>query len=1074
MKRYAAEVLASLLLMIAVGLFSAPRLNAQAAFGTLLGNIQDQQGAVIPNVTVTARNLETGVTRTATTDSSGAYRILNVAPGNYELTAVASGFRKEIRNPVVVTISGESRVDFSLAVGAASEQVEVTAQAPQINTTNAALGGLVEEKEVRELPLNGRDWLQLSTLQAGVVGGIGQTDASQYQNSRAARGNGMSLSISGNRPTGNVFLVDGLVVNDYANASPGSGLNVNLGVEAVREFRVLTDEYTAEYGRSTGGVVTAAFKSGTNQFHGNAYEFLRNNALDATNFFDKTQPPFHRSQFGASAGGPIRKDKTFIFGDFEELRESKGIAHNSVTLSPQARIGNVCVDAACSSRTAVAINPKMAPYIPFFPVSNGPVFGDFAQYIFDGTLLGTESYFVTKVDHHFSDRTTLSASYQFDNTSQQQPDPYNQKFTGSPSRHQNGVLTLQNVFTNTFLNTAMVGISRTHATDSLDTSAINPIAKDTTLSFIPGLAVPAGNLNIDSGTAATQGGLGSSGADVLNYTSGQFGDDASWIKGRNTFKFGFKFEDIRYNKNSLVGAPIGEWDFDTVANFLQGIPGQFTDDLPGKNDVRGLRTKYVGAYFEDSLALRSNLHMDLGVRYERVSPITEQNNIVAMLPTLASPTPTLGGAFFQTNSLNFSPRIGLAWDPTGSGKTSVRAGFGIYDILPFPYLMENRTNGAPFFESGSTSGTLPAGVFPLGGVALLTPDTFRASYATPNPQRAYSMQWNLSVQRQLAANAALTVGYVGSRANHLPRSVEDADQVPPNLVSFVNGHYVFPIPAAKKKPAKINPNFGRIAATFWDDYSDYNSLVVDFSKQFSRGFFFKAAYTYAKSIDEGSNTFSDNESANTSGSPYAFFPWIQKGVSDFDITHRLVFDYSWNIPTPSSFNGLEKGVLAGWQLGGIFTTQTGPPFSVTLSSDQAFTGDSRVRSSSGGQRPDYNPAPGCSPNAINPGNPFNYINLNCFAFPAPGTLGNLGRNTLRGPGIQEFDASLFKNWPLFHERSSLQFRAEAFNVLNRANFMAPKTKIFNSKGLPIPTSGVLPSPTATSEREIQLALKFTW
>ncbi len=1071
MKRHAAEVLASLLLMIAVGLFSVPRLNAQAAFGTVLGNIQDQQGAVVPNVTVTARNLETGATRTATTDSTGAYRILNVAPGNYELTATATGFRKEIRNPVVVTISAESRVDFSLAVGAASEQVEVTAEAPQINTTNAALGGLVEEKEVRELPLNGRDWLQLSTLQAGVVGGIGQTDASQYSNSRAARGNGMSLSISGNRPTGNVFLVDGLVVNDYANASPGSGLNVNLGVEAVREFRVLTDEYSAAYGRSTGGVVTAAFKSGTNQFHGNAYEFARNSVLDATNFFDTTKPEFHRNQFGASAGGPIKKDKTFIFGDFEALREIKGIAHNSFTLSPDARNGLICANSACTSKTQVAINPKIAPYLGFFPVANGPANGDIAQFNFDGNLLGNESYFVTKLDHHFSDRTTLSGSYQFDDTTQQQPDPYNQKFTGSPSRHQNGVLTLQNVFTNTFLNTAMVGISRTHATDSLDISAINPIAADTTLSFLPGVAVPAGILTIP-GTTGTQGGMGSSGADVLNYTSGQVGDDASWIKGRNTFKFGFKFEDIRYNKNSLVGAPIGEWDFDSVQQFLQAQPGQFTDDLPGKNDIRGLRTKYAGAYFEDSLAVRSNLHMDLGVRYERVSPITEQNGLVAMLPTLSSPTPTLGGAFFNTNNMNFAPRVGLAWDPTGSGKTSVRAGFGIYDVLPFPYLMENRTNGAPFFESGSASGPFAAGVFPLGGVSLLTPDTFRASYATPNPQRAYSMQWNLSVQRQLAANSVLTVGYVGSRANHLPRSVEDADQVPPNLVTVApDGNYQFPTTG---KIPRINPNFGRIAATFWDDYSDYNSLVVDFSKQFSRGFFFKAAYSYAKSIDEGSNTYSDNETSNTSGSPYAFFPWIQKGVSDFDITHRLVLDYSWIIPTPGSFNGVERGVLAGWQLGGIFTAETGPPFSVTLQTDRARTGDSRVRSSSGGQRPNYNPAPGCTPNAINAGDPFNYIQLNCFAFPALGQLGNLGRNTLRGPGIDEFDASLFKNWPMFHERSSLQFRVEAFNVLNKANFMAPKTKIFNGSGVPIQTAGILPSPTATTEREIQLALKFTW
>ncbi len=1072
--------------MVLLAQVSLPRLLAQTATGSIFGTVRDSSGGAIPGVNVSAKSTETGAVRSAVTDGSGAYQILSVPVGAYDVEAANKGFKTEVRKGVVVTVAAAATVNFTLAVGDVQERVEVTSDPPQLNTTDASMGGLVGETAVRELPLNGRDWLQLATLQAGVVGGIGQQSAAVQSNSRAARGNGLALSISGNRPTGNVFLVDGLVVNDFANASPGSGLNVNLGVEAVREFRVLTNEYTAEHGRSTGGVVTAVFKSGTNQFHGGLFEFLRNSALDARNTFDRAKPGFQRNQFGGSAGGPIKKNKTFFFADYEELREVKGIPHRSDTLSDNARNGIVCVKQGtnpCASTTKVTIASRILPYLPFFPVANdnGPSNRDVAQFIFAGKRVGLERYVMGKIDQNFSDRTTLSGSYQFDNTDESQPDAYNQKRTGSPSRHQNSVLTLQHVFSPHLLNTALMGVSRSHVTDALDISAIDPIAADTSLGFTfsgsqPG--VPAGIIAV-TGLEGTQGGLGSSGADILNYTSFQWGDDASWIKARNTFKFGGRVERVRYNKNSLVGAPIGEFDFGTISDFLQGNPKTFRTDVPGTDDIRGLRTTYLGLYFEDGIAVRRNLHVNAGVRYEHVSPTTEAFGRVAVLPTLNTPRDMVrkGGSYFNTNTKNFAPRLGIAWDPTGSGKTSIRTGFGMYDVLPFPYLMENRTNSFPFFEE-ATIRRPPAIPFP--GPVDIKPNTLRASFVEPNPHRAYMMQWNLTIQRQLAANAALTVGYVGSRGNHLPRSIEDADEVPPSGVTIApDGHFQFCDPKDPKRPCtgtipRINLNFGRIATTVWDDFSTYHGLVVDFNKRFSRGFFFNAAYTWSKSIDEGSNTFSDNESTNTSGSPYAFFPAIQKGPSDFDISHRFVVNYSWNLPTPGSLTGVSRALLGGWALGGIFTAQTGPPFSVTLSTDQARTGDSRVGSSSGGQRPDFNPLPGCSVNAINPGNPSNYIKTECFSFPILGELGNLGRNTLRGPGLQEFDFSLFKNWPLWREGMRLQFRTEFFNLFNHANYQAPKVKVFDDDGNVISTASRLKSPTLTPEREIQFGLKLTW
>jgi Carboxypeptidase regulatory-like domain/TonB dependent receptor len=1052
-------------------LWSLPALQGQAVNGTILGTVRDSSGAVIPEVSVSAKNIETGALRTATTDTFGAYQILSVPVGDYEVDAVVSGFKTSVRKGITVTVGASVPLNFELAVGEVQQKVEIQDMPPQVDTTNAAMGGLVGENAVRELPLNGRDWLQLATLQAGVVGAIGQQSSASFSNSRAARGNGQSLAITGGRPTGNVFMVDGLVVNDYSNASPGSGLNVNLGVEAIREFRVLTNEYTAEYGRSSGGVVTAVYKSGTNQFHGGLFEFFRNDALDARNTFDGVKPPFHRNQFGGSAGGPIIKNRTFIFGDYEELREVKGLAHNSFTLSPNARSGVVCANTACTQTQVVQIAPDIRPYLAFFPAANGPVSGDIAQFNFAGRREGYERYVIGRVDHSFSAGTTLSGSYQFDNTTEGQPDPYNQKLTGSPSRHNNAVVTLQHIFSPGLLNTARMGVSRTHATDALDSAAIDPIVTDSSLGFIAGH--PAGIITVGGGVTGTQGGIGASGSDTLNYTSFQWGDELTWIKGRHTIGFGARVERIRYNKDSL-SIPLGEFDFDTVTSFLQGIPGQFTGDVPGTEDIRAIRQTYSGFYAQDAIALRSNLKVTLGLRYEYVTPLREQFGRTSNLATLASPTPIVGGPYFNTTTKNFAPRVAIAWDPTGSGKTSIRTGFGIYDLLPLAYLMENRTNGYPIFLQGSISPPPPSS-FPTGAIGLVAVGSKRETYVQQNPPRAYNMQWNFTVQRQLASNIAATAGYVGSRGNHLPRSIEDIDQVPLSLVTMApDGDIQFPIPPKGSKPQRINPAYSRIAATLWDDYSTYHALVADFDKRFSHGVFLKAAYSWSKSIDLGSNTFSDNESTNTSGSSYAFIPRLQKGVSDFDVTHNFVLNSSWALPTPGSLSGTPRAVLGGWELGGIFSGRSGAPFTVTIQTDQAGTGDSRVRSTSGGQRPDFNPTPGCSVNAINPGNPSHYIKTECFSFPALGTLGNLGRNTLRGPGLEELDFSLFKNWRIWRERLRLQFRAEAFNLVNRANYQAPKTKIFDGSGNIVANASQLTSPTQTSERQIQFGLKLNW
>jgi hypothetical protein len=561
--------------------------------------------------------------------------------------------------------------------------------------------------------------------------------------------------------------------------------------------------------------------------------------------------------------------------------------------------------------------------------------------------------------------------------------------------------------------------------------------------------------------------LGASGADIYHYTSFQGGDDLSWIKGKNSFKFGGTVERLRDNLHS-VASPLGEWDFDGISEFLQGIPGQYIADIPGTNDVRALRTTYAGLYFLDEIALRPNLKVNVGVRYEFLSPLTEAHGKVAVLTTLTAATPTLGGNYFNNpTKKNFAPRVGIAWDPTGSGKTSVRAGYGIYDLLPLPYLMVNRTNGAPFFESGQIASPPPSS-FPTGANALIGASGLRASYVQPNPPRAYNQQWNLTIQRQLTTNGALTVGYIGSHGVHIPQGIDDFDLVPPTfLTKTADGHLAFPAGSPR-----INPNWGRIPSTVWSNVASYNALVVDFSKRMSHGLFFSGAYTWSKNIDLGSSSFSSNETSNGTENPYPFISSLNKGPSDYDIAHNFVINFTWDLPTSSSFKGVSKAVLEGWSLGGIFSAHTGPPFTVSVQTDVAGTGNKRQRQN-GAQRPDFNPLPGCSVNATNPGNPYNYIKTQCFSPPAAGTIGNLGRGTLRGPGLEEFDPSLFKNWSIAGERIKLQFRAEAFNLFNHANFQMGRTTLLNGSKI-IPTATHINPPTLTSAREIQFGLRLNW
>jgi hypothetical protein len=1047
-------------------------LNAQTVFGTILGTVTDQQGGSVSGGEVSARNLDTGAVRKTNTDSSGTYRISSIPAGTYSVTVTASGFKTEVETPITVTVGGDISANFAMALGAVSEKIEVTAETPQVDTTTATLGGFVNSATIRELPLNGRDWLQLALLQPGVASNTGQ---SQADSNRAQRGNGIAISISGGRSTDNAFRIDGLIVNDYANAGPGSSLRVNMGVDAIREFSVLTNSYSAEYGRGSGGIVNAITKSGTNLLHGSAYYFHRNSALDARNFFDKDIPPFRRHQYGGSVGGPIRKDKTFFFTNYEALTEFKSLSYAQSTLSANAHLGILCANSACSQTTQVNIDPRVKPYLALYPNPNGPVSGDTGLYLFGAGRNGDEKYVIGKIDHYFSATTTLSGSYSYDNTTVTVPDDFNLKLANSPARRQNAALNFQHLFSSSLINNARVGVTRTYAGGNVDGSPKIPALTDTSLGFLPGRSL--GNIVISSGISGVFGGIGAgqgvNGRSIFGYTAPQVYDDLAWTKGRNSIRIGVSVERIDYNLNS-ADTPNGRWTFSTIQNFLQAVPSLFNGDFPGTDTVRGERSTVFGAYIQDDFRIASNLTINLGVRYEMATPVDEVNGKIANLRNLTDPKVTVGGPLYNNPTLkNFAPRLGFAWDPFRNGKTALRGGFGMFDIVPLPYLFVNRyPRSTPFYQAGSLANP-PSSSFPSNIFQLLGPATVRAAHVEFNPHRSYKAQWNFNIQRQLTKDIALTAGYVGSAGVHLTHLVEDADQVPATLVTWQNGHYVFPIPAAGQPIQRINTNFGRIAATEWSGHSSYHAMQVNLVQRPVKHLSYQIAYTWSKSIDNGSSTFSDNENSNNAGASWAFDPRINRGVSDYDIPHNFVanFLYDLPIPGPVSANAFGRTVLGGWQVGGIYTRQSGGPFTLKIGNDRAFTGNSTVGGTTGAQRPDFLNIPGCSPNAVT-GNIDNYINTACFAYPAPGVLGNLGRNTLRMPTYRDLDFSVFKNQNLWGEKLKMQFRAEMFNLLNNTNLQTQMLVIFDGSGKLVGNVGQPHSPTVNTSRQIQFGLRF--
>src|ERR1700732_3175204 len=627
-------------------------LHAQVAGGTISGTVTDSSGRVINKVEITITNVDTGVTRVVTTNDEGFYSAPNLLPGTYELKFSSSGFKVEARKNIELTVGALVGLDQALRVGSISETVVVQSEIPAVQLSTSDLSAVVNATTVRELPLNGRSWTDLAQLQPGVSAIHTQPDFSAGTD-RGNRGFGQQLTISGARPQQNNYRLDGVSLNDYANGAPGSVLGGSLGVDAIEEFSVITSNYEADYGKTSGGVVNAITRSGTNQIHGSAYEFLRNSKLDAKNYFDDpTQPipSFKRNQFGGTIGGPLVKDHTFFFADYEGIRQSKGITTVATVPSAAARSGTLCSSpdpGSTCTQTTVPVDPAAQAYFTFYHLPNqGAVAGsngDLGIYTFAGQQIVNENFFTTRVDHKFSQNDSLFGTYMYDKTPYSSPDGLNNVEFSTLTARQFVAIEETHIFTPRFANSIRIGGNHEAVNNNESLKAINPDAARTDLG-LGGTAFAgraAAQVLFSGGISDFTGGIGGSPTYFFHWNSIQGYDDAFFTKGTHSIRFGGAVERLLLNVLADTD-PNGIWRFADLNGFLTNNPTKFAGGIANTLSPRNLRQNIFGLYLQDDWRWKPNLTLNLGLRYEMSSVPTETAGKIANLRNIMDPLPVCG------------------------------------------------------------------------------------------------------------------------------------------------------------------------------------------------------------------------------------------------------------------------------------------------------------------------------------------------------------------------------------------------------------------------------------------------
>ena len=1016
---------------------------------SVAGIVLDGAGNTIAGAEVTVKSTETGTARTTQADSSGHYDVSLLGVGSYEVTVSRAGFQTSIKK-IGLVLGQHASVDFALQVGEVRETVQVTEQAPGVELSNADVSGLVGERQVKDLPLNGRSFDNLLTLNTGIVnvtngraGGIGS--------SASAVGN--MFSVSGHRPEANLFLLNGVEYTGASqiNVTPGGASGQLLGVDAIREFEVVKDTYGAEYGKRAGAQVNIVTTSGTNDLHGSMYEFLRNSALDARNFFDHGDiPAFRRNVFGGSLGGPVKKNKTFLFGNYEGFRQSLGLSN--VTLVPD-------------NATRASAVASVQPLLKLWPVQNGPELGGGIAIAYNSPKQAIhEDFGTTRLDQIFSEKDTLSAVYTIDDSAAHTPSVNPLSLADVTVRNQVASVSETHIFTPTILNKATVGFSRSGFFFTGSTPVDIP-------GFIQG--DPIGTVSIGGSTAINSSSqispAGTNASSNLGSHRNLFTltDQIQITKGRHLIEAGIWLEKLQSNDN-LAQTQYGQAVFTNIASFIQGTIATFTAiPSPTPLSFRQLEGAY---YAQDTIRLARSLELRIGFRAEFTDGWNETHNRSSNWlfdsNGVIQTNPLVGQSPFTDNKAKFlpAPRVGLAWSPF-SKKTVIRAGMGIYYSLN-DSISYRLTQSAPFNSVvvlkniPVSSANLTPGAAPPSG-SKISPAGVQPDLATPA-----SVSYTFNIQQELAPSTILTVGYVGSHAYHELLSIDANTPVPticpasPCPSNYAAGTYYYPANAPL-----ANPNLANTTHWFSWGTGYYNGLQVDLTRRFSRGLQFRGAYTFSKSLDEGSSLANAISGTTNAFTMNPFQPHWDYGLSSFDIRHSATLNATYDLPFSAKSHSFLNRVISQWQASAIATLQSGLPFSPQLGFNPTNDGNTRNPI-----RPSWNPA---FTGDVITGNPNQYYNPNAFIVPSPGTYGTAGRDVLTGPGLKDLDLSLGKRIPI-RERMNLQFRAEVFNILNHTNFNFPNPIVYTAAtGGPSPTAGLITSTTTTS-RQIQFGLKLQW
>ena len=1062
--------------------------SGQQITGNLRGTVSDPSGAVVQNAGVSVRQAETGLIRYGTSDRNGSYLLMELPVGHYTLQVQAGGFRKYVQEGISVSVNETLAIPVRLELGSASDAVLVEADAAMIESTVSSMGEVVSEREVVDLPLDGRNFSQLGLLQAGVV-----PLTAGLQEAGGSLRDGQAYAVDGQRPESNNFLIDGA---NNVNAVD-AGFVLKPPIDAIGEFRILTHNANAEFGQNTGSTTNIITRSGSNSFHGALWEFFRNDSMDASDFSTSTVQPLKQNQFGGTVGGPVIKDKTFFFGYYEGFRNRKGETVDATVPSLDERQGvfpQPLLNFATGQPVPVpggklpSINPIAAHILNFYPLPNaGP-----NTFITTQSLVANNDQFGLRLDHYLSPSDNLNFRYMY--SGGPTTDPLSTSGANVPGfpvgeddRAQNFVAQETHVFSSSVIGVGRFSYLRNKFL--FDEHINHEAPSELGFQYLPTLSAAAGPPFIQVAGYASVGDPITGPRDTFQNTVDVSGS-LSWVHGRHDMKFGGGFR--RDQINGLQGiASNGFFVFipfpysDAFASFLSGTPYFFLQ--AGGELERHIRGKALDFYGQDTYKLTSRITLNYGLRYELPFPNTELNNRQNLFVPGAQSTvfpdaprgllypgdPGVPAGLIPAQKTAFAPRVGVAVDPTGSAKWLISSAYGIFHepyytgqggplqdpISAPPYL---QTPQVPFPNFADPfQGANPFGLSFSGPMTLLV--------ISPHLHLPYAQDWNLNLQRSFGSDWLFEVGYVGTNGVRLPRFIEANPAVYYPGVSTENNVNQRRLYSGCTLTDSNNCNFASVGEIASVANSSYNALQASLRKRFSYGLAFLASYTYSKSIDDVSSfNITGSASQPVAGeNDLAQNPFdlaAERGRSMFDSRHRLVLSYQWAVPFLKDSHAWYGHVLGDWQFNGIVTLMSGTPFTVFDPNDVSLQGSAPEISGFSSNRPNLVGDPNSGPHT-----PQEWFNTAAFQrlTPNPNSpveqFGDEGRNAVQGPGYANWDFSVFKNFPVT-ERAQFQFRGELFNFLNHTNLRLPDSDISS------PTFGQIHSDLGP--RVIQLALKF--